>query len=352
MNDEIATPSADSYVHELMLADLETGLAKVRTLALEFDTTLQRCDRLRSEVAVFQQPREGVNYAELSERLEGALVSVSDWLAEWDLQPDSVQQGMRDWLGRALATLNLRNAQTVLEKCDQQLRETRTATEQVTKAAAKRQAEEARRQVKIEQQREHLEIQQAESERIRRDQEIQKEELEQRVRNSPEEYFKYIRDIVSYIDIYIEAGEEIIWPEHLVNKFKYNNNPRGYDLHCLQVHQLAVRGLETLRALKAGLLNLPPLPKTSAQRRVLIIAINNLKAKENLHLVANSMHVSFQLLSKELRSLSPSATYVTERGDCMDRLQSYHLFHSRRVLIGFEQLVACLSLLPVVDGQL
>jgi hypothetical protein len=311
----------------------EAGLTKLRTIALEFDSTLVRCTRLKAEIDAFLQPREGIDYAELAGRLESTLVPVSDWLAEFDLQSEAVRQLQAEWLDMALVTLNIRNAQTVLDQCRQKLKDARAAAEQVAKAEAERQAEDARREAEAEQQRKEQELQKTQNE-------TQNSELTQK-------YVTVLITLVAHVNTYIDEGQLALWPDALTNVGSYAS-----------YHPPVVKGLQTLNDFKKGLVNLPPVPESLAQRQALIIAIRDLERLRGLMnkngdywAIGWAMHMSVHTITNSFPSDAPSFIYFDETGREMSRSYSYFDLHHPRIIEGFKQLLTLARQLPVVDEE-
>ncbi len=88
------------YYQELQRMEMEQGQGKLRTSAPEFSSTLARLPKLKQELKTMLQPQPGINYGELAERLEPALVKATDLLLELDLLSaplrNSMEGGFKD----------------------------------------------------------------------------------------------------------------------------------------------------------------------------------------------------------------------------------------------------------------
>jgi len=132
------------YYNELLQIDTEQGLSKLRTLALEFEAALERLPRLRQEIDNLLAPRAGVNYGELAERAEPALVQAADYLLELDLLPADLRQApaIREFEQSAAQALTLRTVTTLVPKFHKLCAETRqTLADERRQAEARAEAE-------------------------------------------------------------------------------------------------------------------------------------------------------------------------------------------------------------------
>jgi hypothetical protein len=80
----------NDYVKELSGIAQEQDKARLRSLALNFHSTLQRLPKLKQEIAIILQSTDNLDYEELVKRVEPTLQQASDWLLKIDLLPSAL----------------------------------------------------------------------------------------------------------------------------------------------------------------------------------------------------------------------------------------------------------------------
>ncbi|MEI6639791.1 MAG: hypothetical protein WCL46_08735 [Chlorobium sp.] len=83
--------SQSDYINELHEAEIEQGISKIRTLALEFSSTLEHLPKLKKDVDVMLKPQKGINYDVLAAHLEQQLEKATNLLASLDLLPSQLR---------------------------------------------------------------------------------------------------------------------------------------------------------------------------------------------------------------------------------------------------------------------
>jgi hypothetical protein len=82
--------NADDYLRDLKDFEQQQGISRLRTLAAEFFSTLDRLPKLKQEVEAMQQ-MQGVNLDDLATSLEQHLDKAANLLARLDLLPDEIR---------------------------------------------------------------------------------------------------------------------------------------------------------------------------------------------------------------------------------------------------------------------
>lgn len=82
--------NSGNYQENIHNAEIRSGMVKLRTLLLEFDSTLDRVPKLRQEVEKMLVPNDGVNYDDLAIRVESQLEKTATLLAKVDLLPKEI----------------------------------------------------------------------------------------------------------------------------------------------------------------------------------------------------------------------------------------------------------------------
>jgi formylglycine-generating enzyme required for sulfatase activity len=147
-----------AYLKSLQAAETEQGMAKLRTLVLEFSPLLARLPALRQEIDSLLQGHSGVHYAELVERVEAQLTQANELVFELDLLPAALrnQPELTAFAQTVTQTLTLRTVVLLVKKfhslcaeikqaqAEAERRE-QLAAEQKARAAAQAQAEAAQK---------------------------------------------------------------------------------------------------------------------------------------------------------------------------------------------------------------
>jgi len=82
--------NGSDYLKDLQNFEQQQGAARLRTVAAEFFSTLDRLPKLKQEVDAMQQ-MQGVNFDDLAASLEQRLDRAADLLARFDLLPSEIR---------------------------------------------------------------------------------------------------------------------------------------------------------------------------------------------------------------------------------------------------------------------
>ena len=84
--------SSEDYLKALQDIECSHGIMKLRTLLLEFNSTLERVPSLKKELDKMLFPLDGVNYDELSEKIEKQLEQAANLVAWVDMLSSEVRE--------------------------------------------------------------------------------------------------------------------------------------------------------------------------------------------------------------------------------------------------------------------
>ena len=133
------------YLAELQQLDSALGMVKLRTLFLEFDSTLSRLPKLKAEAEAMLKPQTGVNYDELAARLEGQLATAADLLLKYDMIPDDIRIApeMVEFWNKANASMTLRAVEKLLPEIEKKEKEAKKIIQDSIRQTEKKAEEEA-----------------------------------------------------------------------------------------------------------------------------------------------------------------------------------------------------------------
>ena len=152
------------YLGSLQNAEREQGQVKLRTLALQFQSTLSRLPALQQEMDSFLQTHEALDYEALVQQLQPVLQNVSDWLVDLDNFSIELESNaeMENYRQNALLKINLANANKLIENFynfqHELIEKTKSENERLQQEEIKRKAEEEKLQRELEDEKEDLEL--------------------------------------------------------------------------------------------------------------------------------------------------------------------------------------------------
>jgi formylglycine-generating enzyme required for sulfatase activity len=155
------------YLKDLQDIEQQQGISRLRTIAAEFFSTLDRLPKLKQEVDAMQQ-MQGVNFDDLATSLEQRLDKAADIMARLDLLPRDLRQSpeIEELVHGLQNAMTLRTIDRWNTELDNRCNEARTRLtrekeaqerEQREKAEAERRRGEAERQARAEQERKERE---------------------------------------------------------------------------------------------------------------------------------------------------------------------------------------------------
>lgn len=83
--------NADNYLKELLDMEQKQGIALLRSVVVQFSTTLDRLPRIKQEIDVMLEPGQELNYESLAASLEQHLDKAANLLARFDLLTDKIR---------------------------------------------------------------------------------------------------------------------------------------------------------------------------------------------------------------------------------------------------------------------
>jgi formylglycine-generating enzyme required for sulfatase activity len=151
---EVRPMNGAEYLKDLQDIEQQQGAARLRTIAAEFFSTLDRLPKLKQEVDAMQQ-MQGVNFDDLATSLEQRLDKAADIMARLDLLPRDLRQSpeMEELVHGLQNAMTLRTIGTWAAEFDNRCNEARTrlAREKEAQERAQRERAEAeRRRVEVE----------------------------------------------------------------------------------------------------------------------------------------------------------------------------------------------------------
>lgn len=176
---------AHNYYQELQNFDTEQGKIKLRTLALEFHSTLARIPKLKQDIEVMLRQDTGIDYDELVPRLEQPLAKATTLLLEIDMLPNDLRNSseMQNFIDVLETTLTVRTVDGLIVRFHElinniRLRIERLALDRKQLIAQQREAEKRliTEQIDI---KKRLIAQQEEEEKNRQETEFAKKKQEQ-----------------------------------------------------------------------------------------------------------------------------------------------------------------------------
>lgn len=178
--------SGSDYLKELQEIEQQQGVARLRTIAVEFFSTLDRLPKLKQEVDAMQQ-MQGVNFDDLAASLEQRLDKAAELLSRLDMLPQEISQSndIKEMWHNLQHTITLRTINTWSSRFDEtcskvknQIIQERAEERAQQKAEEKRKKNEAEAKKKAEDERKMIEAE-AKTKAVHEEEERQKSKIKE-----------------------------------------------------------------------------------------------------------------------------------------------------------------------------